>query len=114
MTEANQRIGQLIRAVASAYVDHPHALQLAPGDNVKTRAAVCQQLKNGQRGVGLHRITDQVIAATQRLLKKLEPFRNLVGGVDVERRAVAAGKRLKRDLGAMQCTAGAGVVKGAG
>ena len=29
MTEANQRIGQLIRAVASAYVDHPNALQLA-------------------------------------------------------------------------------------
>ena len=74
-----------------------HALQLAAGDDVEARAMLGQQLENRQRGVGLDRVADQVIAARERLLKQPQPLDDLVGGVDVERRTEAAGQRLQRD-----------------
>ena len=43
-----------------------HALQFAAGDDVEPCAALGEQLENGQRGVGLDRIADQVIAARER------------------------------------------------
>jgi len=71
-----------------------------------------EQFQYRLRGVGLHRIADQVIAMREGLLKELEMLDNALGGVDVERRAVALGKRLQRDAAAVQRRARLRVIKG--
>jgi hypothetical protein len=55
-----------------------------------------------------------VVAGAEGLLEELETFGDMVGGVDVERGAIAAGEGLKGDFAAIQSGAGAGVVKWAG
>ncbi len=61
----------LRRRLAHAGEDHTagglgrrrqHALQFTAGDDIEPRAARSQQLENRQRGVGLHRVADQVVA----------------------------------------------------
>ena len=66
------------------------ALELAAGDDVKARATSGQQLEDGQRGVGLDGVADKVVAAREGLLKEAEALGDLVGGINVERRSVAA------------------------
>ena len=89
-----------------------HALQFAAGDDVKARAALGQQLQNRQRRVGLDRVADQMIAARKRLLKEPQPLDDLVGGVDIERRAVALGQRFQRNFAAVQSAAWLRMMKG--
>ena len=91
-----------------------HSLQFATGDNVKARTMVREQLQNGQRRVDFDRVADHVLAARECLLKKPQPLDDLVGGIDVERRAVALGERCKRNLAAMQGAALLRVMKRAG
>jgi len=45
-------------------------------------------------------------AAGKRLLKELQPLDDLIGGVDVERCAVALGQALDRELASAQGSAG--------
>ena len=47
-----------------------HALQFAAGDDVETGAVLAEKLENGQRGVGLDRVADKMLAAGESLLKK--------------------------------------------
>ena len=61
-----------------------------------------QQLENGQRGVGLHRIAHQVIPPRECLLKQLQAFNNLIGGIDIKRCAEFACQGLKRHFAAVQ------------
>jgi len=74
---------------------------------------VGQQLENGQRGVGLDRVSDQMVTAGKRLLEQAQPLDNMIGRVDIERRAVALGQGFKRDLAAVQGALRLRVVKGA-
>ena len=46
-----------------------HALQFPARNDIEPRPALRKQLENRQRGVGLHRIAHQVIAARERFLK---------------------------------------------
>ncbi len=52
-----------------------------------------------------------MLPARERLLKELQPLDDLIGGVDVERRAVALGERFQRDLAAVQGAAGLRMIK---
>ena len=79
-----------------------NALEFAAGDDVKSGAVLSQQLENGQRRIGFYGVADEVIAAGERVLKQVEALENLIGGVDVERRAVVAGEGLKRDAAAVE------------
>ena len=106
--------------LAHAGEDHPayglrrggqHTLQFATGDNINPRSALGEQLDDGQRRIDLDRVADQVIAAGERLLKKREPFQNLVGGVNVERRAVELGQHFQRNFAAVQGTRRLRVIK---
>ena len=89
------------------------ALKFAAGDDVETRAMRGEELEDGERGVGFDGVADEVIAAREGLLKEAEALGDLVGGVDVERGPVAAGKGFERDFAAVQGAAGLGVVEGA-
>ena len=51
-----------------------------------------------ERRIRLHRIAHQVVATRERLLKERQPLENLVGGVDVERRAELLRQPLQRNL----------------
>ncbi len=88
-----------------------YALQFAAGDDVESRAAIGKQLENRQRGVGFHRVTDQMIPPGKGLLEQPQPRGNLAGRINVERRAEAAGQGLQRDAIAMQRGAGPRMVK---
>ena len=84
-------------------------------------AAFCLELIAGERTErGLRAVAeksadgDEVVAGAEGLLEELEAVGDLVGGIDVEGRSIAAGERLKGDFAAIQGGAGAGVVKRAG
>ena len=91
-----------------------HPFQLAAGDDVKARPALGQQLENGQRRVDLDRVADEMIPARKRLLKEFQPRNDLIAGVDIERRAIAAGQSLQRYFAAVQSAALPRMVKGTG
>ena len=90
------------------------AFQLPAGDDVKACAKVGEELEDGEGGVGFDCVADEVVAGAEGLLEELEAVGDLVGGIDVEGRSLAAGERLKGDFAAIQGGAGAGVVKRAG
>ena len=66
-----QRPGHLSRLLAHAGEYHltgvcsrsHHPLQLAAGDDIETRTQACQQVEDREVGIGLYRITDQVVTA---------------------------------------------------
>ena len=63
-----------------------HPFQFSSRNDVKPGAAIGKKLENGQRGVGLHGVTHQGVAVCQRFLEQPQPLRDLVAGIDVERR----------------------------
>ena len=56
-----------------------HALQFAAGDDVEAGAALGQQPEDGQRGVGLDRVADEVVAIGEGVREHFEPLDDLVG-----------------------------------
>jgi hypothetical protein len=54
-----------------------------------------------------------MIAAREGLLKHVQPLDDLVGGVNVEWRAVELGERFQREFAAVQRARGLRVMKGA-
>ena len=87
------------------------AIQFAAGDDVEACAVLGEELEDGERRVGFDGVADQVIARGERLLKKREALKDLVGRVDVERRAEFAGEGFERNLAATESAFGAGMVK---
>ena len=82
-----------------------HPLQFAAGDDVEARAMVRKQIQNGQCGVRLYCITDQVVPASQRLLKHSQPLDDMVARVNIKRCAVTLRQRFQRNFAAVQSTA---------
>src|ERR1700679_2369915 len=99
-------------ALNSLRRDGQYTLQLATGDDVETCAVFGKKLENCECRVGLDGIADQMIAAAESLLKHAQPLQNLIGGVYIERRAVAGGERFERHLAAVQRALCAGMLKG--
>ena len=57
----------------------------------KPAPASARNFQKRQRGVGLDRVADQMLAFREGLLKKAEPLNDLVGGINIERSPVALG-----------------------
>ncbi len=87
------------------------AIQFAAGDDVEACAVIGEELEDGEVRVGFDRIADQVIARGERVLKKREALKDLVGRVDVERRAEFAGEGFEGNLAATESAFGAGMLK---
>jgi hypothetical protein len=107
----DERLIDLLRRFAGAREDHTahgfrrgshHPGQFTARDDIEARAAIGKQLENSQRRVGFDRVADQVLAARESLLKQAQPLDNLVGRVNVKRRAVAPGQGVERNFAAMQ------------
>lgn len=64
------------------------ALEFAAGDDIEARSLTSEEAENGQGGVRLDRVADGVMALCEGSLEELETVRDLLGRVDVERRAV--------------------------
>ncbi len=91
-----------------------HALQFAAGDDIKSSAPFRQQLENRERGVGLDRIADKVIASGECLLKKLQALEDLVRGINVKRRTKFTSQGFERNFAAVEGAFGMRVMKGTG
>jgi hypothetical protein len=69
-----------------------HAGEFAAADEVEAGAALGEQVEDGEVGVGLDRVADQVVERRERGGEAVEVVRDRGGGVDVERRAVFIGE----------------------
>ena len=107
-----QRKAHLGFALGDAGEDHlgritarrQHPGQLAAGDDVKARTEACQQIEQGQVGVGLDRVADQVGNVASRLVEGMPVAFQGGAGVDIERSAVLVGKLLQGKLFGLKLT----------
>ncbi len=88
------------------------ALQFAAGDDVEACSLMSEEAENRQRGVGFDRVADGVGTAREGFLEELEAVRDLLRGVDVERRAVGVGQSGEVDSVAVEGSVSVG--EGAG
>ena len=74
------------------------AVEFASGDDVKAAAELGDGVEHGEIGVGLDRKADQVVQLCQRGVQARVVAGDGGLGIDIERRAVLLGERLKRDV----------------
>ena len=109
-----QREAHLGLALGHAGEDHlgriptrrQHPRQLAAGDDVKAGAQTSQQVQDGDVGVGLDRVADQMGYVPRRLIEGVPVALQGGAGVDVERGAVLLGQLLQICLFGLQLTGG--------
>jgi hypothetical protein len=78
------------------------ALEFAAGDDVKACSLICEEVEDGERGVGFDGVADGVGAVSEGLLEEFVTLSDLRGGVDVERCTVFLGERCEADAVAVE------------
>jgi hypothetical protein len=74
-----------------------HARQLTARDDVETAAGLGEHAQHAERGVGLHRVADQRLAALEAALVGGQRVEHPLLRIDEQRRAVRARQRVERD-----------------
>src|SRR5271157_6302670 len=91
---ANSGENRLSRSLA---VDLYYSLKLSSGNDVESSAKPREQSQDREIRIGLHRITDGVVAFPKSFVKLLVALSDRRTGIDVERSAVQLGQPAERN-----------------
>ena len=75
-----------------------HALQFAAGDDVEAGTEPRQDIEYGDIGVRLDRVANQVATVGESGVERMPTLLNRGAGIDIARRAMAAGQHVERHL----------------